>query len=137
MKTTQYLDAIKKRYSLPSDYALAKFTGWSKQAVSQYRTAQRHLSDDHAIQAAKLLKRDPAEVIAHIHAERTKKPEERKVWLRIARQFGRAAAVFLLVGQSVMTHSPAQASGAQAPTTVYDVKSRRRRIRPLPAPVNL
>ncbi len=137
MKTTDYLDAIKQRYNLPSDYALSKLTGWSRSAISQYRTMPRYLSDEHAMQVAKLLERDPAEVIAHIHAERTKKPEERKVWLRIARQFGRAAAVVLVAGQLVtLAPSPALRIMAAASDCIL-CKIRRRRPTPLPAPVNL
>ena len=110
MKTAQYLDAIKRHHQLQSDYAISKLTGWSKQAISNYRNGIRCLSDEHAIKVAELLGKDPAEVIANVHAERTKSPEERKVWLRIARQFGRAAAVVLFAGQALTIPFPAQAA---------------------------
>jgi len=137
MKTTEYLDAIKRKHGIQSDYAISKTLGISRQAISNYRKGSAFFDDVVCLKVAELLNLDPMKVIADIHMERTKDPEVRKIWRRLARQVGRAAAVVLLAGQVVTLPAPAQASVKAPGNSVYYVKSRRYRFRPLPAPVKL
>lgn len=44
--TTQFLDQIKARYGLPSDYALAAKLGITQSGVSSYRVGRSKLGDD-------------------------------------------------------------------------------------------
>ncbi|WP_080497635.1 helix-turn-helix domain-containing protein [Burkholderia ubonensis] len=81
MKTTvQYLDALKKRLDLPSDYAAAKVLGVTRQAVSKYRNGQSVFDEATAIRAAELLDLDPLEVIAACKAESAPDARVRRVW---------------------------------------------------------
>lgn len=85
MNTNQYLDAIMERHSIRSDYALAKFLGVRQQTVSRYRLNKNGLDDAVAVRVAEALQKDPAEVLADIHAERAKDDSVRAVWQRLAK----------------------------------------------------
>lgn len=107
--TLEFLDAVKARHSLPSDYALAPILGITKQEVSKLRNQKAYLGNQTAIQVAKLLELDPAEVLASAHAERAKCPEEKAAWQSIMERLGGAAACALL-GVALVSPSPSEAA---------------------------
>jgi transcriptional regulator with XRE-family HTH domain len=81
MKTTQqYIDAIKLRHNVDSDYAVAKLLGTSKQTVSRYQLGKGAFDDLMALRAAELLGLNPLEVIAAANAERARNEEVRNTW---------------------------------------------------------
>lgn len=81
MKTTiECLDAVKAKFGITSDYALAKRLGFSLSTVSNYRTGRRFLDDDAALTVALALDLHPFEVIVVANAERAKTPEQRARW---------------------------------------------------------
>lgn len=81
MKTTlQYIDAIKLRHGIESDYAVAKLLGTSRQAVSKYRQGNTSFDDLTALHVAELLGVNPLEVIAAANAERAKNDDARRTW---------------------------------------------------------
>lgn len=82
MKTTEYLDAIKARHGLPSDYALAKLMNCSRSGISGYRSGRTTFDDATARRVADLLDLDAVEVVIAAHAERAKAPEDRALWER-------------------------------------------------------
>lgn len=101
MKTTaEYLDAVKAALNLPSDYALAKHWGVSKQDVSEYRSGKRTLGEERAIAVAKILGINPAEPLIASHAERAKTDAAREVWTalfdRISEKFSASFRNLLL-----------------------------------------
>ena len=124
--TVDFLDAVKSRHSLPSDYALAPFLGITKQEVSKLRNGKVYLGDSTALQVAKLLEIDPAEVIASAYFERAKRPEEKAVWQSIMKRLGGAAACVVL-GLSLVTPPPAQASESPALKIMLNLRRRRRK----------
>ena len=84
MKTTlEYIDAVKMRRDLPSDYAIAKLLGVSRQAVSQYRQGKAAFDDLTAVRVAEILDINPMEVIAAANRERAKSEEVKRVWSSI------------------------------------------------------
>lgn len=98
MKTVnEYLDAIKQRHALPSDYALARLLRVSPANVTGYRKGKSGFDDERCLIVADLLDIDPVSVLADMNAARTKCPEARKVWERVARACSTTAAVFLVV----------------------------------------
>lgn len=111
MRTTvDFLDAVKARHSLPSDYALAPYLGITRAQVSRLRNQKDYLGDSTALTVAKLLELDPAEVVAAAHAERAKTPDKKAMWESIMERLGRAAACALL-GLALAAPAPsAQAS---------------------------
>lgn len=98
MNTQQLLDAVKSRYSLPSDYALAKFLGLKQQTVSKYRVDGNTLSDETALLVADKLGMDAGEVLAWMHAERAKSPAAKRALEKLARLAHRSAAALVLGG---------------------------------------
>lgn len=107
--TLHFLDAVKARHAIASDYKLARYLGITQQEVSKLRNQKAFLGDSTALQVAKLLEMDPAEVIAAAHAERAKNPEEKAVWRSIMERLGGAAACALL-GVALVSPSPSQAA---------------------------
>lgn len=88
MKTTiEFLDAVKEKLGIESDYALAKRLGFSLSAVSNYRTGRRYLDDDSALAIASALEVHPFVVIANANAERAKTPEQRERWSGVMEKF--------------------------------------------------
>ncbi|MBB5447115.1 MULTISPECIES: hypothetical protein [unclassified Paraburkholderia] len=81
MKTTvEWLDDVKARLGLPSDYAAAKALGVTRAAVSKYRTGQSFFRDPTAIRAAEILGIHPFEVIAAARAERSRDDCTKAIW---------------------------------------------------------
>lgn len=81
LRTPEYLDAVREKLSLPSDYALQKPLCVTKQLISNYRVGRDTLSDTMAIRIAEILGIDAAKVLLDAHIERSKTPEVRAVWM--------------------------------------------------------
>ncbi|KFX61032.1 helix-turn-helix domain-containing protein [Paraburkholderia fungorum] len=81
MKTTvEYLDALREKLHLPSDYAAAKVLGVTPSTVSKYRLGRSVFDEKVAIQAAELIGIDPLEVISACKAESASDDHIRAVW---------------------------------------------------------
>lgn len=81
MKTVDnYLDTLKTRYEIKSDYALARFMGISKQRITTYRQGRSSFSTEFSIIVAKLLGLEPLEVIAAMNAVREKSSLSKSFW---------------------------------------------------------
>lgn len=92
MRTTpEFLDAVKAAHNLPSDYALAIALGITRSSVSKLRNGKDCLGDETAEKVAELLGIEPAYVVACCHAERAKKPSQRRLWETVAEKFAHAA----------------------------------------------
>jgi transcriptional regulator with XRE-family HTH domain len=83
MNTIDYLDAIRKKLNLPSDYALQRPLGVSKSQLSKYRTGRDYLSDDVAIRVAHILDVNSGKVLLDMHIERSRTPELRAAWVEL------------------------------------------------------
>ena len=96
MKTTiDYLEELKTKRNLPSDYAISKLLGVSHTRVSNYRVGRSHFDDEMALKVAELLEIDPAEVLAAMQAERTKCPQAKEVWKRLSESLAASVLVGL------------------------------------------
>lgn len=100
-QTTAYLDQVKQRHRLVSDYALAKYLRVGQPTVTRYRKRHAAMDDYTATRVAEALSINPMEVIAAAQAERAERAqdEEKKAfwegwWKRVS---GTAASVFLAV----------------------------------------
>jgi DNA-binding XRE family transcriptional regulator len=88
MKTTvEYLDMIKQRLNLPSDYALANALGITRESVSQLRNGKTSMGIETAMKAGEFLHIDGHAIYADSQIERAKKPEIREFWLSISEKF--------------------------------------------------
>lgn len=86
MRTTlEIIEAMKRKLSVTSDYALAKKMRWRTPRVSNYRNGVSHLDTFAALQAAEVLGEPPLKIIAIVEAERTKRPDQKRRWQELAK----------------------------------------------------
>lgn len=125
MKTTiDFLNAVKSRYNLPSDYALAGKLKLSRASISRFMNGKDNLGDDTAMLVADLLEIDPVHVVACIHAERAKTEKAKKMWERFATlTAGLAVLVILSVTVPQSGHESALFAAFTGSYPVYYVKS--------------
>jgi len=91
--TEQLIERAKAGLGVSSDYALAKALGVSHTTIAHWRFGRSRPDDLAVIRIAKLLHRDPGQVIAELHAERAKCEETRALWKRIALQLSSPLSV--------------------------------------------
>lgn len=126
MKTVQYLDAVKEKAGIASDYALAKRLGLTTSAISNYRHGRSSPDNLVAVRVAGILGIDPMVVIADIELERATHPELREVWRRLASKVAAGVLLPVTLGAgSALAPAPADASMLRcAAPAVYYVKFR-------------
>lgn len=118
MKARDYLDAIKARHQLPSDYAAAKALGVTRTSVSRYRNGSDTFADTVAIRVAELLDMDPAEVLIDCQMERAPDPATRAAWgALLARLGGHAAGFFLACLLTLQALFPTSAEASESAST--------------------
>ncbi len=125
--TCEFLDAVKARHALQSDYALAKTLGVTHQMTSGYRAGKVFLGDSTAIKVANLLEIDPAIVIAAVHGERAKRPDEKAVWHAMLERLSGVAATVLIGVTALLPAPPAEAATGQNNPPEIGIMSTRRR----------
>ena len=132
MKTTcHFLDAIKSRYNLPSDYAAAGKLGITRSAVSSYRKGKSFFDDHTALTVATLLEIDPGIVLACAHAERARNDAERSAWTSILEKLGGVAASVLIGLGGLSAPAPVQASQDVGVPSMYIMSNHARYPSPL------
>lgn len=87
MKTPEYLELVKRKLNLPSDYALAKVLGVTRGAISQMQLGKSGLGDETAVKIAEILGVASARVLIDVHMERSKAPEVRAAWAGLMEKF--------------------------------------------------
>lgn len=86
MKAAEWIDRVKKKLGIESDYAAAKALGISRNAISTYRAKGSTLDEAASLSVASALGIAPAGVILDQIAERVKAPEVRTTLLAEARR---------------------------------------------------
>jgi transcriptional regulator with XRE-family HTH domain len=120
MNTREYLDAIKLRLRIESDYALAKKLDIGQSTVSRWRTGEKTIGDDLAPRVAEILSIRPERVLADLQAERASNEALRDIWRKVAATFACAATLGIA---GLTTPAPASASNL----TSYQFSTQRRR----------
>jgi transcriptional regulator with XRE-family HTH domain len=87
LNTLEYLQAVKTRLEITSDYALAARLGVTRSAVSNFMRGKGVLGDDVALTIAQILDLNPLVVIAQANAERASSPEIRARWTGVVEKF--------------------------------------------------
>lgn len=133
MNTVDFLDAVKRRHGLTSDYQLAKKLGWTPQRLSGYRIGRRELDDEACVQIAELLELPAPYVMACVAAARAKSADIKKHWLAAARLLKTGTAAVILATAGLLSQNAPSASSAQGsvltqPCTHY--AHRRRKAAP-------
>lgn len=131
MRTVEFLDAVKARHKLATDYKLAKFLGWNPSRIAHYRTTPRELDDDACVQIAEALELPAPYVMACVAAARAKRADIKKHWLAAARllKTGTAAVVLatvLATAQFAPGRAQAETVRLTEPSIHYAPRWRRR-----------
>ncbi len=113
MKTTEYLDAARRKTGSKTSAALAEALGVTGGAMSRYESGERVIDDYTAARVAELLNIDPMQVIAQANAEREKDENRKSYWQRIAHMSVRTAACVTVTTIAALT-APSSADAASA-----------------------
>lgn len=87
MKTAEYLDAVKNRLDIASDYALAKVLGIARESVNAFRSGRSAMGIETCMKVGEILNVDGHAVYAQGQIERAKKPEIRDFWQSVSEKF--------------------------------------------------
>lgn len=120
MLTAEYLDAIKARHGIASDYKLAQFMGWSHVRISQWRAGRSGFNTDACLEVADALGISPAKVLADMAAMKDKNNPER--WREVAAALCVTAALFL----GSVFYSPATVAAQFSYLNIHYAQFRRR-----------
>lgn len=113
MNTIDFIEEIKRKRLVRSDYAVAKLLGISLSRMSHYRNGRASFSDPIAIRAAQLLDLEPGYVLACIHAARAKDPEVMSAWQTCARKMAKdVAAVIFGISMLCLLSAPLHPAAA-------------------------
>lgn len=98
MKTTvEFLDAVKQKHGLTSDYQLSKHLCRTASSIGNYRHGKSLMDEEMACKVATELGLDSGYVLACIASERAKNPEVKAAWKHTADVlYGLAAALALV-----------------------------------------
>lgn len=130
--TIEFLDELKSRFKLTSDYKLAKLLQVHQTSVSNYRKGRTFLSPEIALKVGALLEISPGYILACVEeerAERTNRPLIRDAWHEVARALAPMFAAGIIGTGALLAPSPSPASNGQE----YTLHALRRRwpARPL------
>lgn len=87
MKSLDYLDLVKKKLDLPSDYALAKVLGITSTAVGALRSSKSSMGIETALKVGEILDVDGHAIYAAGQIERARSPEIRQFWVGVVEKF--------------------------------------------------
>ena len=138
MKSVKYLEAVREKYSLKTDNALALKLGKSAPAISQYLKGGRVMDEETCLAVAMALEFDEHQTMQVMMAagiDRAEKAGQQSLWTVFSRRMaGTAASAALVAGVTLfLTPQNAEASTRMASfasdvsTNLYYVKCRRRR----------
>jgi DNA-binding XRE family transcriptional regulator len=108
MKTTiEYLDAVRAKLDLPSDYAIAKVLGVSRESVSAFRNAKSSMGIETCLKVGEILQIDGHAVYADGQIERAKKPEIADFWKSVSEKFSESFKALLSGASPIRSKAPA------------------------------
>ena len=85
MKSADFLDAIKKKYGIKTDYRLGRILKISPSRISRYRTGQREF-DEATCELVAIELNEPMEfLLAEIQAVRATRTKHEAAWRSLAR----------------------------------------------------
>lgn len=94
----EYLDALRVKLNVTSDYALHKALDVTKSSISGYRHGKTHFDADIASKVAQILGIPEEEVFLDAQIWRAKSEAERAVWTRVAQRLAACVVVAVAVG---------------------------------------
>lgn len=107
MKSLDYLDQVKKKLDLPSDYALAKVLGITSTAVGALRASKSAMGIETALKVGEILDVDGHEIYAAGQIERARSPEIRQFWVGVVEKFSTSFNALISCADPRRTPRPA------------------------------
>jgi DNA-binding XRE family transcriptional regulator len=95
MKTTEYLDEVRRKLDLPSDYAVAKVLGVTRESVSGWRNNKSPFGIETAMKIGEILGIDGHAIYADGQIERAKNPQVVDFWKTISEKFSESFKTLL------------------------------------------
>jgi predicted transcriptional regulator len=96
MKTSDYLDEVRRKLDLPSDYAVAKVLGITRESVSGFRNGKSPFGIETAMKIGEILRIDGHRVYADGQIERAKNQEILDFWKAVSEKFSESFKTLLL-----------------------------------------
>ena len=95
MKSADFLEAIKKKYGIKTDYRLSRILKISPSRISMYRSSKREFDEDTCKLVAIELDETVEFLLAEIRAVRATRTKHEAAWRRLARvaRKGKTAAL--------------------------------------------
>lgn len=126
--TIEFLDAVKAKHGITSDYALSPVLGITRSAISKFRNGKDFLGGETAVKVAILLDIDPGIVLAAVAAERAKTEAEKAAWKSIYEKLGGIAAGLVVALALGSSPTPSFAEQEQNPfnNNIHYTKLRKR-----------
>lgn len=116
--TITLLDEISTKLGDVSDGAVARALGVTRATVSKWRNGIGSMSDDTAIQAAKVLGKDSSYTLVLAAMERAPTEKAKAAWTNLARRLQRSTAATIVAGlgfAALLNSPPAHAAPWTAP----------------------
>ena len=85
MNSAKFLDAMKKKYGIKTDYRLGQILKISHSRISMYRTGKREFDENTCVMVAIELDETIEFVMAEIQAVRSARSNQTAAWRRLAR----------------------------------------------------
>lgn len=120
-----FLDALRVKHNLTSDYQLAKFLGMKTQQLSRYRGGSSTFDDTTSAKIAESLGIDPGFVAACMSAQRARTDDARRMWEKVAKKVAAGAAIAFALALAYAVAPDSLIQGAEASqfvNTQYYVK---------------
>ena len=95
MKSAEFLDALKEKYGIKTDYRLSRILKISPSRISMYRSSKREFDEDTCKLVAIELDETVEFLLAEIRAVRATRTKHEAAWRRLARvaRKGKTAAL--------------------------------------------
>lgn len=106
MKTTEYLDEVRRKLDLPSDYAIAKVLGVTRESVSGWRNHKSPFGIETAMKIGEILGVDGHAVYAHGQIERAKNQQIVDFWKTVSEKFSESFKTLLLGASPLRVRVP-------------------------------
>ncbi len=138
--TIEVLEALKAKTGAPSDYALHKILGVTRQAISVYRSGNGSFSDEMALKVASILEVEPCLILAIAYADRTANTEVKAVWKTVLERVSGVAAMCLLatgICATGLSNEAVASESGHSKDNIHYAKSRNRNRRASKAKIDL
>lgn len=96
MNTVDYLEEVKKKHNIQSDYKLAEHLNITRSAISRYRNYDAHMDNFTCYKIAESLEINPHKVLIDIAMGKEKKEDKKEYWKKKLKQLSILPSIFFI-----------------------------------------